>query len=285
MIEVNVLALPLLSVEQVVGTATSGDIVKVKGIVVGFHWNGSSTLGTKTHGIILKDAMGDNLLYVIGLHDNYGTTRAQYVLGEGEEAHTLALGDEIQFSAAYVIEEDPYFIGRKTLVIASAQAANMQVLQTELAYSFDTTGAILIDSETALDTMAENLAYGQVYKLQGPFTLRGSASSVTGANAIIGFEGSDTLGDYDHSATWAAVPLRFTFKMDGNEPNLGTAWYETALDFAGSNYFGADPHLFGETSTIYFYVGNVLPQSSYAYVQLVILDSSHVDATRIDLVP
>jgi hypothetical protein len=285
-IVINVLALPVMSVTQVLASATDGEVVKVKGIVVGFHWNGSSTVNAATNGIILKDATGNDVLYVVGLYGEYGSTRAVYVVGEGEDAHTLALGDEIEFSATYGIATTTGHAGRKTLTIASAAAANMQIKNTEVAYTFDTASAVVIDSDEDLLAVAEGLEYGKLYKLEGAFCFRASATAYgTGVNMVPSFANAE-IADFNEIVTWeVSRPQRFSFKFDGNVPNLGDAWWETMLNITSSNFGGTalDGHMYDASSYIYFYIGNALPTAAAAngYIQLVILDSEHINVTRI----
>lgn len=270
-----------MSVAQVLSDAIDGMTVDVKGIVVGFHWNGSSTINAATNGVMLKDATGNDVLYVVGLYENYGTTRAQYTVG----SDTLALGDEITFTAVYSVATAAGFVGRKTLTIQSAESANLTILNREVAYSFDTSAAVTISDDAGLVDLAENLTYGKLYKLEGAFSLRSSTTAYgTGTNYSPSFANSvDT--DYNQVVSWIARPQRFSFKLDGNIPNLGENWWISELNITSENFSGtaAAGHVYDAQSYIYFYVGNALPTATtnFGYIQLVILDAEHINATRV----
>jgi hypothetical protein len=94
------------------------------------------------------------------------------------------------------------------------------------------------------------------------------------------------IADFNEIVTWeVSRPQRFSFKFDGNVPNLGDAWWETMLNITSSNFGGTalDGHMYDASSYIYFYIGNALPTAAAAngYIQLVILDSEHINVTRI----
>lgn len=280
-IDVDVLALQTQTVTQVIASATNDEVVKVKGTVVGFHWNGSGTVNSGTNGVMIKAAGSNDLIYVLGLYGNYGSTRAVYTVGED----TLALGDEIEFVATYSIDTAAGFVGRKTLTIQSAEASGLTILSRSNAYSFDTTAATVINSDAGLNNLAENLEYGKLFKLEGAFSFRSSVSSYgTGANLVPSFANA-TDTDFNRTVTWIARPQRFSFKLDGNIPNLGNDWWVNSLNINAENFGDTSTtgHVYDATSSIYFYVGSALPTAttSFGYIQLVILDASHINATRV----
>ncbi len=268
-----------LSVSEVILEAEDEDIVLVEGIVVGFHWNGSSTVNEATNGIIIKDETGNEILYVIGLYGNYGSTRAVYVVDE----HTLKKGDKIRFVAIYNLATTEGHAGRKTLTIQSAEIANLKVLASEVTYEFDLDSAVEVSKQDDLAEIAENLPYGTLFKLIGDFGFRGSASSYgTGVNLQTSYVRT-TATDYNMTTTWADRGQRFSFKFDGNVPNLGGNWWVDLLGITSNTYTGtaASGMSFEEGAYIYFYLGHSLPKAASAngYIQLVILDSSWVNAT------
>jgi len=278
---VTVLVLPSMSVTDVLEQAADEDVVKVQGIIVGFHWNGSSNVSATTNGIIIKEAEGNDLLYVNGLYGNYGEEKFVYDLGD----HVLALGDEVEFTATYTVSTDTGFAGRHTLTITDALTANMTVLATEQAYSFDLEDAVVIQNDEELEAAAENLQYGQLYRLEGAFSLGASSSTYSSSvNMRVSYDNAE-FGDYNNPVTWADRDQRFSFKFDANEPHLGDNWWETMLGIDEENYAGTttDANVYTEDSHIYFFVGSCLPTAvgSFGYIQLVILDPAHISATRI----
>lgn len=279
--EVTILKKEALTVAHVVDNGVDGTQVKVKGIVVGFHWNGSSTVNALSNGIIIKDETGNKLLYVVGLYGLYGSTRAQYLVGE----HTLALGDEIEFNATYSVADTAGFAGRQTLTIQTVEAANMQILRSGVAYTFDLASAIVLDSDEDLNSTAESLTYGQLYKLEGAFSLRSSATTFGSAINMVPSFANTSADDYSRTVTWHTRLQRFSFKFDGNAPHLGDNWWETELNVTSTNFSStaSDGHVYDATSYIYFFIGNCLPTATtgFGYIQCVILHPDHISATRV----
>lgn len=270
-----------VTITDVITNNVSGDIVKVKGVVAGFHWNGSSTRTDASHGIILKDADNNNVLYVTGLHSSFGSDLANYTVGD----KVLALGDEIEFFAVYEINTLEGFNGRKELKITSAAESKMKVLNSNVALTWNLEGVQVISSNKDLTALAENLEYGKIYKLSGAFGFRGSASTYgSGVNFVPGYKFTDA-SDYNHTVTWHTRAQRFSFKFDGNANNIGDNWWETKLNVTADNYAGTGPsgHLYEENSYIYFMVGSALPTATknFGYIQLAILDLNWINATRI----
>lgn len=272
---------PVLSISDVLTSSNPGDSVKVKGVVAGFHWNGSSTRTDTSHGIILKDPANNNVMYLTGLHSTYGDAVGTYTVGETP----LAIGDEIELTANYVVSDASGLTGRKKLNITGVDSAQIKVLNTGVARTWNLESAQVISSNADLSTLAETLEYGKLYKLSGAFGFRGSATSYgTGINFVPGYVFT-AANDYNHTATWADRPQRFSFKFDGNAYNLGENWWETKLNVTAENYGGtaSDGHKYNEDSYIYFIVGSALPKATinFGYIQLAVLDPSWISATRI----
>ncbi len=268
-----------LSVSEVLSDAGEDDTVLVEGIIVGFHWNGSKDCSSDTNGIIIKDETGNEILYVIGLYSNYDSIRAEYDV----DGHILAKGDKIRFVATFNTAVSEGHIGRKTLIIQSAEIANLQVLESDVDYEFDLESAVIVSEQDDLAEIAENLPYGTLFKLTGDFGFRGSASTYgDGVNLQTSYV-RGVATDYNMSPSWADRGQRFSFKFDGNAPNLGANWWTTLLGIDSTTYTGttASGMTFEEGAYIYFYIGHSLPKaaSSNGYIQLVILDPSWVNAT------
>ncbi|MFP4177380.1 MAG: immunoglobulin-like domain-containing protein [Acholeplasmataceae bacterium] len=281
-ITVTVLVLPTMSVTDVLEQAEDEEFVRVQGIIVGFHWNGSSNVSPTTNGIIIKEAEGNDLLYVDGLYGNYGEEKFVYELGD----HVLALGDEVEFTASYSVSTETGFAGRHTLSIQDEATANMAVVDTDQSYSFDLDEAIVIQNDAELEAAAEDLEYGQLYRLEGSFSLGASSSSYSSAvNMRVSYDNSE-FSDYNNPVSWADRDQRFSFKFDANEPHLGSDWWESMLGIDEDNYAGTttDANVYTEDSYVYFFIGSSLPRAtgSFGYIQLVILDPSHLSATRIE---
>ncbi len=279
-IEVSVKAAVPKSVSEIIDEAEDGDVVYVEAIVVGFHWNGSNNVNYTTYnGVILKDATGNDLLYVDGLYENYGEERFAYKVGED----TLAKGDKIRFVANYTVATSAGHAGRKTLVIDNAESANMTIVAREVEYTFNLDEAVEVTGQEDLEDIAENLPYGTLFKISGDFGFRGSASTYgTGVNLQTSYvRGAAT--DYNMPVSWADRGQRFSFKFDGNDPNLGNKWYEDILGINSDTYTGtaASGMTFEEGAYIYFYLGHSLPTAatSNGYIQLVILEREWINAT------
>lgn len=279
-IEILVKAAVAKTVNQIIDEAEDGDVVYVEGIVVGFHWNGSGNVNyTGYNGIILKDATGNELLYVLGMYENYGETRFEYVVGED----TLAKGDKISLVANYEISTTTGHANRKTLIVDNAENANLQILEREVEYTFELDEAIEVTGQEDLQDIAENLPYGTLFKLTGDFGFRGSASTYgTGVNLQVSYV-RGAAADYNMTPSWGDRGQRFSFKFDGNVPNLGANWYEDLLGINSTTYTGtaASGMTFVEDSYIYFYLGFGFPTAATAngYIQLVILDEAWINAT------
>lgn len=277
-IEVTVKKQEAASVTHVIENSVHDDVVLVEGVVAGFHWNGSGTVNDISNGIILKDPTNNNVLYVIGLYSKFGETRAQYTV----DGYTLAIGDKISFPALYQIAASEGHAGRQTLVV---QGTEIEVISSNNDVEFDLTNVVEITDKDGLISIAENLPYGQIFKLKGKFGFRGSASSYgTAVNLTPGFEPTE-IDDFNLPTTWLTDrPQRLSFKFDGNVPNLGATWWESLLDINADNYTGINsPYMnYDEDSYIYFMVGHALAKATAAagYVQLVILDASWINVTR-----
>lgn len=279
-IDILVKPVKVNSVADVITDANDGDVVLVEGIIVGFHWNGSSTINSETNGIIIKDLTGNEVLYVTGIYESYGDTRAQFVVGE----HTLAKGDKIKFVSTYQVSTTEGHVGRNTLAIQSAEIAQFEVVESNVEYTFDLDSAEVISNQEELAAVAEDLTYGKLYKLTGDFGFRGSAGSYgTGVNLQISYVRKDA-SDYNMPVSWDdGRGQRFSIKFDGNVPNLGELWYEDLLGINSTTYTGTSNSgmTFEEGASIYFYVGNALSKASPAngYIQLVVLDPTWITAT------
>lgn len=275
---------PTLSITDVLTSSAVGDTVKVTGVVAGFHWNGSSNRTDLSHGIILKDPANNNVMYLTGLNSTYADSDGTYTVGE----HPLAIGDVVELFADYVVSAEIGFAGRKELLITGVDAAKLTVVSSGATVTWDLTTAAEITSNEDLSALAENLEYGKIYKMSGPFGFRGSANKYgSGINFCPGYEFS-SAEDFSHNASWADRVQRFSIKFDGNEHNLGTKWWETMLNVTADNYKGtkADGHLYNSESVIYFMVGATNSKASstgsgFGYIQLSVLDPSWVSATRI----
>ena len=276
----------IYSVTEAVETLTTGIEAKFRGVIVGFHWNGSSTLGANTHGLILKDKTGNDVIYVTGLHGVYGSDKFVYTL---DNEHVLAKSDEIELTATFNINTTKGFVGRKELVITDKVTANIEVLESDVSYQFNLEEAVVITDKETLTDVAENLPYGTLLKLEGALSFRSSSSTYgAGINFVPAFtpeSGNTVLVDYNHATTYQTDrPQRFSVKFDGNVPNLGSNWWETLLGLNSTNFGGTGntAHQY-EEGFIYFYTGSALPTAATAngYIQLVILDPSWVNVERI----
>ncbi len=268
------------NVTDTIANATNNDFVGVKGIVVGFHWNGSNS--NPDAGILVKDADSNQLLYVTGVA--FDEEFNVYKVNE----QVIQKGDEIQFSGIYTVETSGEFTGRSSVEVEDG-LAGVTINSSGNAYTFDLNDVVEVSSDADLDNLAENLLHGQLIKITGPFSLSTSSGTFdSDINMRLMFEQQDFDG-LKHASTWNENELIFSIKLSNSALNVGNDWWHDELGFVGQDdldTYGRYPGFcYSEDSVIYAYVSNTLPLSSTDYAQFTILDVDHVDVTLLDPVP
>ena len=217
---VTVMGSAYISVDEVLANALNNAVVKVKGIVVGFHWNGSSSnIKAETNGLLVKDASSNQILYVTGLYGVYGEELGEYIV----DGQAIKKGDEVQFTGTYTIGTEEESIGRKNVSVAA-----IMINSSNNDYSFNLDEAIEVSSDADLDELVKALPHGQLLKFTGGFALSGSTKTYgSGINFRVVYDGT-TLSEIKHTTPWDWQQI-FSFKLNGNELNLGSNWWDSTL--------------------------------------------------------
>ena len=217
----------VLTVSQVLETMNDGDIVKVKGVIVGYSSDGNDNAARD--GVILMDNETGDMLLVNGMRNmNPGSAYGAYFDSEG---NPLAIGDEIILVAKYLLNaagigSGPAQDGRKHLDLNVAGSSVLyESTVEEINLNFE--NALVIDSDDDLQGLADDLQYGKLIKFVGtkeaPVYIGGSSSSFPFNMKVFLRPATNNDGTkYDGKI--------FAFKTDVNVPNAGEEWWNTIFD-------------------------------------------------------
>lgn len=241
--------------------------MNVQGLVVGFQSDGTSSGDLR--GIILMDKTTKDTILVDGMEKTPNSDL--YPDFKDKDGRLLAIGDEI------VLADVTYTNGeyRKSL-LATADSV-VSTTSTDNTVTWDTSKAIVIDSDEDLLAFAQNPQFGVLIKFVGtadnPFFFGGSSSTPSTINYKFFFnkEAVDNNGTIYEGQT-------FSFKKAVNDANLGVDWWQTIFDlpeaFVGPTE--TNPKI-GYTGTIYA----VLNSRTGTYWQLSFVNPSELSVTKL----
>ncbi|HON63707.1 MAG TPA: hypothetical protein PK840_02375 [Bacilli bacterium] len=257
-----------LTVGEVLANGVSGVEMPVRGLVVGFQSDGT-TSGT-LRGIILMDKTTKDIILVDGMENTPNS--AAYPDFKDKDGRKLAIGDEITLvDVTYTVGD----FGRISLLATASTV--ISTVSTGNEITWDTSKAIVIDSNEDMIAFAQNPQFGVLIKFVGtesdPFYFGGSSSTPSSVNYKFLFnkEAVNNNGTKYEGQT-------FSFKKTVNDANLGVGWWETYFDLPEA-FIAPDTNnpKIGYTGTIYA----VLNSRTGTYWQLSFVNPSGLSVSKL----
>lgn len=263
-----------LTVSEILSTALDGQMVKVKGVIVGYSSDGNNNAARD--GIIIMDNETGQMLLINGM--KYVYSENEYGAYCDKDGTLLTMGDEVVIIGSYF--ENAAAIGKGGVQTGRAHIqltdnALVQRISTGNQINYNYNEAIVIDSDAALQALADNLQYGKLIKFVGtadaPLYIGGSSSSFP---LNIKFFYKNAI---DNNGTKYNGVI-FSLKTDVNIANAGNEWWEDVFDiyepFVGPSSTVPSIPCVGE-----IYV--VVSALTSTYIQMSIVDADSITTKRI----